>query len=272
MRFFLFSRIDRAEAVAFAGSLAADLASAGHEVLLEENTAHKLHKDGIGFDDMPGKADIVVAIGGDGTVLRAVSAMKHQVPIIGVNWGEVGFLADLERGHASSFLRSLEPGFPIEKRMRLSFEDETGSIGEALNEALIVTSRPAKMLRFSIVIDDIVAETFRADGVILSTPTGSTAYAMSAGGPIVDPGIDGVLLVPLAPYMLSSRPHIISTERKIEIRLESDKPANLVIDGVEIRRLGLSASIRVRRSEHPAHFITARRTFFEKVEQKLRRL
>ncbi|MCQ1537799.1 NAD(+)/NADH kinase [Methanocalculus taiwanensis] len=273
MRYFIVSRIDRDEAVAFAGSLAGGLRKAGHTVIFESDTADTLKLDGgVSFDDLPGQADVVVAVGGDGTVLRAVSKMQVQIPVIGVNWGEVGFLADLERGHALDFLASLKPGFPVEKRMRLSFESDHGPIGDALNEALIVTSRPAKMLRFSIIIDGEVAETFRADGIILSTPTGSTAYAMSAGGPIVDPWIDGVLVVPLAPYMLSSRPHIISTDRQIEIHLESTKPANLVIDGVEVEPLGFSGSIRVSRSTEPSLFIKSERTFFEKVEQKLRRL
>ncbi len=273
MRYFIVSRIDRDEAIAFAGSLADDLRIAGHTVLFEHDTADALKRDGgISFEDLPGRADLVVAVGGDGTVLRAVARMQTQLPVIGINWGEVGFLADLERGHALEFLTALKPGFPVEKRMRLAFEGDHGLVGDALNEALIVTSRPAKMLRFSMVIDGDVAETFRADGIILSTPTGSTAYAMSGGGPIVDPWIDGVLVVPLAPYMLSSRPHIISTDRKIEIRLESTKPANLVIDGVEVEPLGLSGSITVSRSAEPALFVKSERTFFEKVEQKLRRL
>ncbi len=119
------------------------------------------------------------------------------------------------------------------------------SLGTALNEALIVTTRPAKMLRFSIVIDGVVAEQFRADGLLISTPTGSTAYAMSAGGPIVDPRVQGFLLVPLAPYLLSSRPHLISSNRQLEVRLESAKAANLVLDGQQTIDLGTASTIAV---------------------------
>ena len=99
--------------------------------------------------------------------------------------------------------------------MRISLFHEGEHLGEALNEAVIVTARPAKMLRFTIIIDGIEVEEFRADGLIIATPTGSTAYAMSGGGPIVDPKFDGFLLVPLAPYMLSSRPHLNDTARGI---------------------------------------------------------
>ena len=127
--------------------------------------------------------------------------------------------------------------------MRISLVRDDLPLGTALNEALIVTTRPAKMLRFSIIIDGVVAEQFRADGLLLSTPTGSTAYAMSAGGPIVDPRIQGFLLVPLAPYMLSSRPHLISENRRLEIRLESAKPAKLVLDGQQTIDLGTSSTI-----------------------------
>ena len=128
------------------------------------------------------------------------------------------------------------------------------------------------MLRFSIVIDGVVAEQFRADGLLISTPTGSTAYAMSAGGPIVDPRVQGFLLVPLAPYLLSSRPHLISSNRRLEVRLESAKPANLVIDGQQTFELGSSSTIEVKRSEKPALFVDVKRNFFEKVNKKLRTL
>ena len=95
---------------------------------------------------------------------------------------------------------------------------------------------------------------------------------MSAGGPIVDPRIQGFLLVPLAPYLLSSRPHLISSDRRLEIRLESSKPANLVIDGQQTIGLGTSSTIEVRRSEKPALFVDVKRNFFEKVDKRLRKL
>jgi NAD+ kinase len=154
--------------------------------------------------------------------------------------------------------------------MRISLSKDGIYIGDSLNEALIVTTRPAKMLRFSIIVDGVTAGQFRADGLLISTPTGSTAYAMSAGGPIVDPRIQGFLLVPLAPYMLSSRPHLIDSNRHLDVRLESAKPANLVIDGQQTIELGTTSTIEVRRSENPARFVDVRRNFFEKVDKKLR--
>jgi NAD+ kinase len=156
--------------------------------------------------------------------------------------------------------------------MRISLALNGTPIGAALNEAVIVTSRPAKMLRFTVDVDGVTAERFRADGMLVSTPTGSTAYAMSAGGPIVDPWIEGFLLVPLAPYMLSSRPVFISSERTLRITLESEKPAQLVADGQKAWELQPGAVLDVGRSPDPALFVSVGKNFFEKVEQKLRRL
>jgi NAD+ kinase len=271
MRFLLVSRIDTREALSYTLELGDLLSRHGHEVEYEQNTAFAAGaKAGTPFSRAD--TDIIATVGGDGTILLAVQSLRHQIPIIGINWGEVGFLADLEPEEASPFLLSLKPGFPVEKRMRIALTMDGKELGEALNEALIVTSRPAKMLRFLVMVDGNPAERFRADGLLISTPTGSTAYAMSAGGPIVDPRIEGILLVPLAPYLLSSRPHLISSGRSLEIRLESAKPANLVIDGQSTIVVGENASISITKSEKPALFVTTGKNFFEKVDRKLRRL
>jgi len=270
MKILLVCRIDDSGALAFAKKLKAALELEGSDVIFESGTAAVLGERGFLCADTG--ADVAVVVGGDGTILRTVQQMRRQVPVIGINWGEVGFLADIEPSEALEFVKTLPNGFSIEERMRISLSRDQVHLGDALNEALIVTARPAKMLRFSIVIDGVVAEEFRSDGLLISTPTGSTAYAMSAGGPIVDPRIQGFLLVPLAPYMLSSRPHLISSNRRLEIRLESSKPANLVIDGQENIELGCSVALEVKQAENPALFVDAHRNFFEKVDKKLRKL
>jgi Predicted sugar kinase len=270
MKILLVSRIDDPDALSFTASLGEDLRADGKEVIYEKATARALNLEGFSIPDT--HPDLATIVGGDGTILLTVQNMRKQVPVLGINWGEVGFLADLEPEEARKFLLSLPREFPVEKRMRISLSMDGQVLGEALNEALIVTSRPAKMLRFMVIIDGVRAETFRADGLLMSTPTGSTAYAMSAGGPIVDPRIEGVLLVPLAPFLLSSRPHLISSDRSLTIRLESTKPAKLVIDGQHSMDIGNVCEITVRRSDSPALFVDAGRNFFEKVDRKLRRL
>jgi len=269
MKIVMVSRIDDAEALDYTAALARDLERMGHDVVLEEGTARHLSATGIPFEEIAG--DLVVVVGGDGSVLLTVHQMKKQVPILGINWGEVGFLADLEPDEARAFF-SAHRTPRVEPRMRISLSVDGRWIGDALNEAVVVTDRPAKMLRFCVYVDGIVAERFRADGLLISTPTGSTAYAMSAGGPIVDPQIEGFLLVPLAPYMLSSRPHLISTGRNLEVALETEKPAHLVIDGQSTFELERKATITVKRSEKPALFVYTGKPFFEKVNHKLRNL
>lgn len=270
MKAVIVSRIDNREALEFASEIHEILERAGSKAVFDRDTATALGTVGISLASA--EADVVIIIGGDGTILRTIQELKNPIPVLGVNWGEVGFLADLEPSEAIAFVRSLQPGFPVEERMRISLAANNAPLGVALNEALIVTTRPAKMLRFSVVVDGNIAEQFRADGLLISTPTGSTAYAMSAGGPIVDPRIQGFLLVPLAPYMLSSRPHLISENRNLEIRLESAKPAKLVIDGQQTIDLGTSSTILVKRSPVPARFVDVKRNFFEKVDKKLRNL
>jgi NAD+ kinase len=270
MRLLLMSRIDSEETLAYTRALGTDLAGAGFTITYDTATATGLGKDGVPLSSAD--PDAVVVIGGDGTILLCVQGMKVQRPLIGINKGEVGFLADLEPEEALSFLKDLKPGFPVERRMRIDLSMDGEPLGTALNEAVIVTSRPAKMLRFSVLVDGVHAERFRGDGLLISTPTGSTAYAMSAGGPIVDPRIEGFLLVPLAPYMLSSRPHLISATRSVVIKLEANKPAHLVLDGQKTIDLGSEVTIDVTRSPDPAQFIDVNRNFFSKVEQKLRNL
>ena len=270
MRILLVSRIDNRDALVFAEKLKTVLEKEGSEVVFDRDTARSL-----GVPRRSGEyshTDAVIIIGGDGTILRTIQQMDRPVPVLGINWGEVGFLADLEPAEALEFVRTLASGFYVEERMRITLSNDSICLGTALNEALIVTSRPAKMLKFSIIVDGVTTEQFRADGLLISTPTGSTAYAMSAGGPIVDPRIQGFLLVPLAPYLLSSRPHLISSDRHLEVKLESSKPAHLVIDGQKTIDLGISMTIAVKRSEHPALFVDVKCNFFEKVENKLRKL
>src|SRR5512136_10547 len=270
MKILLVSRIDNRDALAFAKKVRTALKKNGSDVVFDNDTAGSLGCAGVPLEDS--RADAAIVIGGDGTILRTIQRMERPVPVIGINWGEVGFLADLEPSEALEFIKTLPSGFPVEERMRISLSNDSTFFGNALNEALIVTTRPAKMLMFSIIVDGVTTEQFRADGLLISTPTGSTAYAMSAGGPIVDPRIQGFLVVPLAPYMLSSRPHLISSDRHLQIKLDSAKPAHLVIDGQKTIGLGSSMTIEVRRSELPALFVDVRRNFFEKVDKKLRKL
>lgn len=268
MKVCVVSKIDSKEVIELAQSIGWMLHSLGHETVYEDSIAAEIGYSGVSLKNL--NADLVLVIGGDGSVLRAVRMLGKQIPVIGINSGLVGFLTDVEQEHLEEKLRELTLPLKSESRMRISVEYNGKNLGCALNEAVIVTSRPAKILKFEIYIDGRKTGMFRADGLILSTPTGSTAYAMSAGGPIVDSGMEAMLVVPLAPYMLSSRPYVIHPDSVIEIRLSSAKPALLVIDGQDQYEIGENAVITIRKSAEPALFVDVGRAFFDKVEQKLR--
>jgi NAD+ kinase len=270
MKILIVSRVDDERAVAYASGLVRILTALSHTVVLEEALAGRLGAPGTGLREA--RADMAVVIGGDGSVLHVILGLRDQIPVLGINWGEVGFLTELEPAEAAGFLEGIREGLRVEKRMRNEISVDGEPLGEAMNEVVVVTSRPTKMLRFTVEVDGILAERFRADGMLVTTPTGSTAYAMSAGGPIVDPRIEAFLLVPLAPYMLSSRPAVIASDRVLRVTLESEKPAKLVLDGQRTKELHQGAVLTVRRSARPALFVDVGKNFFDKVDQKLRRL
>ncbi len=269
MKVCIVSKVDVKEPIEIAQSVGWELSNLGHEVVYEESIAAELGYDGVSLTNLA--ADLVFVIGGDGSVLRAVRLMRKQIPTLGINQGQVGFLTDVERDSASATLAALKLPLSLEPRMRIAVDCDGRDLGCALNEAVIVTSRPSKMLSFTVYVDDCRVDTFRADGLIVSTPTGSTAYAMSVGGPIVDPKVEAILLAPIAPYLLSSRPILLSGSSTLRIEMMAqNKAAFLSLDGKDQYDIGETASIVIRKAQDPALFVDIGRTFFEKVEQKLR--
>jgi len=274
MKFAIVARPDNAEAISLAKSISEYLSGRGHETVMEKNTANAAGVSGTAISDISElSADIAVVIGGDGTVLHTVRQLRKQIPIVGINRGHVGFLTELDPDEAMDHIRKIEEGkYFIEERMRLHVLVDGEYAGDALNEAVIATSRPAKILHFIINIDGVPAERFRADGIIVSTPTGSTGYAMSAGGPIVDPWTDNFLIIPLAPYYLSSRPHVVSSRRSLIVEFDSPNPADLVLDGQHITELSNGSEISFENSPEPALFVNLGKNFFAKVDSKLKNL
>jgi len=268
MRICIVSKVDTKEPLELAQSIGWELSNKGHQVVYEDSVASELGYTGVSLNDL--SADLILVIGGDGSVLRAVRLMKKQIPVLGINQGRVGFLTDVEKENIPSLFSNLRPPFTLDKRMRISVDCNGKNLGSALNEAVIVTSRPAKMLSINVFLNGKIIDSLRADGLIISTPTGSTAYAMSAGGPIIDPGVEAILLVPIAPYMLSSRPYIFNSQSEIKIVIDSVKTAVLAIDGQNQYELSEDITVTIRKSEEPALFVDVGRTFFEKVEQKLK--
>ena len=225
-----------------------------------------LIKDIYDFD-----CDMAIILGGDGTLLRAQSKMKDEIPIFGINMGTVGFLTDTEVKDTFRALDEVLSGdYYKEKRTKLVVSHENHNY-TAMNEVVIMTEKPAKMLHFEIKVDGETIDEVRADGLIISTPSGSTAYAMSAGGPIVDPKVGGFIIIPICPYKLGARPFIVSDNSEITVKLlKKGKSAVFVMDGQLNEEARYEEEIKFKKSDKDVYFIrTSSKYFYKKVKEKL---
>ena len=204
------------------------LSERGYHVLVEREVAEKLNLAECALaslDEIGSQAQLVIVIGGDGNMLgRARILAKYDIPLIGINRGNLGFLTDIDPKNAYSQLEAcLERGeFFVEERFLLEASIERDgqivSSGAAVNEAVIHPAKIAHMIDFHVYINGKFAFSQRSDGLIVSTPTGSTAYSLSAGGPILTPNLNAIALVPMFPHTLTSRPLVIDGDSKISIR------------------------------------------------------
>ena len=214
---------------------------------------------------------MAMVLGGDGTLLRAQGKMNPEIPIFGVNMGTVGFLTEIEVKDTFNTLNEILKGnYHKEKRSRLVVSHENNEF-TAMNEVVLMTDKPAKMLHFEIQVDGEIIEEVRADGLIISTPSGSTAYAMSAGGPIVDPKLGGFIIIPICPYKLGARPFVVSDNSEITVKLlKKGKSAVFVMDGQINEEASYEEEIKFKKAEKNAYFIrTSTKYFYEKVKEKL---
>lgn len=223
--------------------------------------------------DLPGQVDVLLVLGGDGTLLSMARLVGDLgVPILGVNLGGLGFLAALTVDELYPALESLlRDELVIEERMMLvatvSRQGERLAEYAALNDMVITKSAMSRIIRLEVAVDGELATGYRADGLIISTPTGSTAYCLSAGGPIVYPTMDAVVLTPICSHTLTNRPIVLPASLRIEVTLATDQDVMLTADGqvgfalkrwdtVEIRRA--SARTRLLRPPHKNFFSVLR--------------
>lgn len=184
------------------------------------------------------RADLVVSVGGDGTLLNATRLLvDYQIPLVGINLGRLGFLADVTMHELTQHLNEIFNGnYTIEKRFLLQgyVELENGETAThiGLNDIILHSHQSVSMIEFEVFSDGQLINQQRADGLIVSTPTGSTAYSLSGGGPIMHPNLQAISLVPICPHTLSNRPIVLPADRQIDIQLSKNMVAQVSFDGV----------------------------------------
>ncbi len=232
------SRCDRFEVIEMVKEILAHFSSKV-QIFVATPTADILGIEGTPVEKMRDKGvELIISVGGDGTVLRNIAKMKNPLPILGINMGTLGFLADVEPKDAIETIEEVLYGFSYLERMRVDVFLNEEMIETATNEIAIMSAKPAKIIQFQVHIGDCLLDDIRADGVVFATPTGSTAYAMSAGGPIVNPRVNAIVVVPVAPFKLSSRPWVIPSDTEITIKLAAQKKeAIIAIDGQKSYRI-----------------------------------
>ena len=221
-------------------------------------------------------SDLVVALGGDGTILKAAQVSRFgDVPILGVNLGRLGFLAGVGVEKVEEALeRVLRGAYRMERRMALTakVEGEEGEGVFALNDLVLEKGASARMLEVEITVGEEFVSLYLADGLILSTPTGSTAYSMSAGGPIVHPAMDALIITPICPHSLSVRPMVVPADVTVWVRMRSNRgdPIQLTVDGQVGRMLRSEDRVRIRRSPHGVSLIAFEdQSFYQVLRTKL---
>jgi NAD+ kinase len=249
------------------------------EVLVERETAASVG-DGAsaaGYDEIGKRADLAIVIGGDGTMLAAArNLVRHHVPLAGINQGRLGFMTDIALDEMTDSVGAILDGrHAIEERALIEAEILRGGTQllktVALNEAVLSKGSQARLIEFELSIDGEYVYTLRADGVIVATPTGSTAYALSAQGPILQPTVPAFALVPLNPHVLSARPVSVSDSSVIEIRLLRALDARAHFDGFALTDLQEGDRLLLRRSADAIRFVhPPGYSYFTMLREKLR--
>ncbi|MFQ5800554.1 MAG: NAD(+)/NADH kinase [Candidatus Hydrothermarchaeales archaeon] len=226
-----------------------------------------------GEDPKKAKCDLVFVLGGDGTMLWAESKISGRgIPLLGMNFGTMGFLTEIgPENWKEAIDRVLEGHYNIEKRNKIDISINGKVIGKALNEVVVKTAVPVEMLSLEVGVDDQEADTAMADGIIVATPTGSTAYSMSVGGPIVDTRVRAFIITSISPFKLGARPLIVPDTSKISIKLTGKQSGVVVIDGESRREVSSKDEITCTLSSDQAHFVKLEKDFYEKVKRRLRK-
>lgn len=248
------------------------------EVFVEKELGEQIgYTNSVDAADIPELVDVILVFGGDGTFLgMARLACKHGTPILGINLGGLGFLTEVTVEELYPMMeRIIQGNFEVEERQMLltTIHRDKDTLGtyEVLNDVVINKGAVARIIDLAIYIDDSHVTTYKADGIILSTPTGSTAYSLSAGGPIVHPTIPVTIITPICPHTLTNRPLVVSSHMKVEIKVTTQEPDTyLTLDGQIGIRLNTGDIIEVQRTDTSVKLIKSPfRDFFTILKTKL---
>jgi NAD+ kinase len=249
------------------------------DVILDTTSARLLGEQG-GYQKthLAGKADVLLILGGDGTMLNAARlAGERGIPILGVNMGGLGFLTEVRLEHLyPSLERVFANDFVLDERLMLKTHvhrhGETVAQGAVLNDVVISKGTLARMIELQIAIQGQFVTNLRGDGLIISTPTGSTAYSLSAGGPIVNPAVQGLILTPICPHTLTHRPLIVPINAQIDVTLTSkDDGAMATLDGQVGVAMTQGDTVEVTASEHRTRLIRfPESSYYEVLREKLK--
>jgi NAD+ kinase len=221
--------------------------------------------------------DLVVAVGGDGTLLHAARHVAQRgVPLLGVNRGRLGFLTDISPDHMYDAIDAILAGdYLEERRLMLSARIADGAAPQrlvALNDVVLQKGGTGRLIDFVTTVDGSYVNTHRGDGLIVATPTGSTAYALSCGGPIIQPNVDALVMVPICPHTLSDRPLVLKLSSSIEVEVQTDvdATAQVVCDGQELVRIANNEVLRIELADETVTLLHPRDyNYYELLRSKL---
>ena len=244
------------------------------KLLIDESSDYEnSHTNSVNHNDFVETVDLIIVFGGDGTLLNSARKyLDYEIPILGINMGKVGFLTDIKVDNFEKSLSDILDGnYLIEERNLVSAKfNETHLFG--LNEVVIHSGSYAQLMRYQLSVNDKIVYEQRSDGLIVATPTGSTAYALSAGGPIIHPSLDVWTILPMLPQSLSSRPFIISSEEKVIINLFDgpNEQAKICVDGQDDIDLPFNVEISVSKMKKTLKLVHPKdNDFFEACREKL---
>lgn len=244
----------------------------GIKLILEENSASMIKEEGLPLEELCSNTDFLISVGGDGTLISLVrKSFKYDKAVLGINLGTLGFLTDISMDELPNFLTNFKKDkYRIDNRMMIKGVLNLNTF-VAVNDIVISRKSISSMIKIDAKIDGKLFNSYYGDGVIISSPTGSTAYNLSAGGPLVYPLTEAFIITPVAPHSLTQRPLIMPADFEIEFTICDNKGAVIIVDGQDIYEMEQNESIKITIANKKAKMVHRyQRNYFDVLNEKLR--